>query len=155
MSETSHPTDPDAARDWTLEMQDPPGEGIAEGLRACLLADAERKMAAGNDRRHWAWVARDGEARLIGGLTAELSWSWLYVRLLWVNEPWRGLGIGEALMRAAEDRAAAAGAIGALVDTADFQAPGFYQRLSYTVFGTVEDLPPGCTTYYLKKSLGA
>jgi len=138
-------------RPWTLEMQEPPGEGVVEGLQTCLRAYTEEALGLRYQRRQWAWVARDGDGKLIGGITADLVWSWLYVRLLWVNAPWRGRGLGTALLRAAEERAVAEGAIGALVDTADHQAPDFYRKLGYTVFGTVPDLPPGRTNYFLQK----
>lgn len=140
---------------WTLEHHEPPADAIHAGLRDCLRRYAEQAMGRTNDRREWAWVARGPEGRLIGGLTAELSWSWLYIRLLWVNQPWRGHGIGRGLMQAAEGKARGAGAIAAMVDTADFQAPTFYEKLGYTVFGTVADLPPGHTNYYLLKRFEA
>jgi len=136
---------------WTLEMQAPPGEGVVEGLQTCLRAYTEQALGLRHERQQWAWVARDEEGKLIGGITADLVWSWLYVRLLWVNAPWRGRGLGSALLRAAEERAVAEGAIGALVDTADHQAPDFYRKLGYSVFGTVPDLPPGRTNYFLQK----
>ena len=39
------------------------------------------------------------------------------------------------------------------LDTFTFQARGFYERLGYSVFGTLEDYPPGHSRFFLKKSL--
>ncbi|RAJ62489.1 hypothetical protein K378_03840 [Streptomyces sp. Amel2xB2] len=37
------------------------------------------------------------------------------------------------------------GCVGCRVETFDFQAPGFYSKLGYTLVGTVEGYPPGCS----------
>ncbi|MCA9909224.1 MAG: GNAT family N-acetyltransferase, partial [Anaerolineae bacterium] len=39
------------------------------------------------------------------------------------------------------------------VDTLDFQAPDFYRQLGYTVWGQLDDLPPGHTRYFMRKTL--
>jgi hypothetical protein len=39
------------------------------------------------------------------------------------------------------------------VDTIDFQALPFYQKLGYTGWGRLDDLPPGHVRYFLKKDL--
>jgi hypothetical protein len=45
------------------------------------------------------------------------------------------------------------GCIGARLDTWGFQAKPFYEALGYTVFGVLEDYPPGETEYLLAKRL--
>ena len=37
------------------------------------------------------------------------------------------------------------------LDTFAFQAPAFYEKQGYTLFGTIEDLPPGHARYFLQK----
>jgi hypothetical protein len=39
------------------------------------------------------------------------------------------------------------------LDTYSFQARGFYERLGYTVFGTINDYPPGHSRFFLTKTL--
>lgn len=39
------------------------------------------------------------------------------------------------------------------LDTLDFQALPFYEREGYSIFGILEDYPPGHRQYYLRKSL--
>jgi len=39
------------------------------------------------------------------------------------------------------------------LDTFDFQAKGFYEKLGYTVFGVLEDCPEGHNRYYMSKKL--
>src|SRR5712691_3125402 len=71
---------------------------------------------------------------------------------LWVHAELRGQGIGRELMARAEQRAAALGCHSAFLDTFSFQAPGFYQKLGYTVFGTL-DYPPDHKRFFLQKRL--
>jgi ribosomal protein S18 acetylase RimI-like enzyme len=65
----------------------------------------------------------------------------------------RGGGWGRALLERAEEEAIARGLQGVWLDTFSFQAPGFYQKLGYEVFGTLADYPPGHTRYFLRKTL--
>jgi ribosomal protein S18 acetylase RimI-like enzyme len=37
------------------------------------------------------------------------------------------------------------------LDTFDCQAPGFYEKLGFKVFGKLEDYPPGHQRFYLMK----
>jgi hypothetical protein len=55
-------------------------------------------------------------------------------------------------MGAAEGRAVERGCHSAWVDTFSFQAPGFYPKLGYEVFGEL-DYPPGHKRIFLQKRL--
>ena len=65
----------------------------------------------------------------------------------------RGRGLGRTLMRQAEDVALRRGCHGAWLDTFSFQARGFYEKLGYTVFGSIDDYPPGHSRFFMKKVL--
>ncbi|MGC6728099.1 hypothetical protein ACP0GO_26835, partial [Escherichia coli] len=39
------------------------------------------------------------------------------------------------------------------LDTYSFQARGFYEKLGYTVFGTIDDFPPGHQRFFGRKRL--
>jgi hypothetical protein len=54
-------------------------------------------------------------------------------------------------MQQAEDEARQRLCLGAWLDTFSFQARGFYERLGYTVFGTINDFPPGHSRIFMKK----
>jgi len=71
-----------------------------------------------------------------------------------VHEDWRGGGVGAALVARAENEAVAAGCRFAHVDTMAYQAPRFYQKLGYVVFGELGPYNGQFTRYYLKKDLG-
>jgi GNAT superfamily N-acetyltransferase len=88
-----------------------------------------------------------------GGLTGRVSFGWLFVELLFVPERLRGQGIGRQLMERAEAVAREHGCVGIWLDTFTFQAPGFYQKLGYAVFGEIPDYPAGSSRFFLSKRL--
>lgn len=96
----------------------------------------------------------DGEGRIIAGCIAEMYfWKVAYVEILWVDDQHRHQGLGTILLTAVEEAARAEGCTLIHLDTFDFQARGFYERLGYEVFGTLEDCPEGHCRYFMKKKL--
>lgn len=93
------------------------------------------------------------QGQIIGGLVGEIGWEWLHVDRLWVAEPYRRMGIGLQLLRAAESEACRRGARHVYLETFEFQARSFYERQGYVVFGVHEDFPPGHTRYHLRRDL--
>jgi GNAT superfamily N-acetyltransferase len=86
-------------------------------------------------------LAAIDDGQLVGGVLAQTGIGWLQVESLWVADGRRGLGIGRALLAAAEAEAWRRGCRGAFVDTFDWQAEPFYRRQGYEVFGRLEDCP--------------
>ena len=123
------------------------------GILTPLLA---HNLANGGDDAHetFALLLRDsGSNEVIGGLYGKVSYQWLLIDLVSVPESMRGRGIGERLMRMAEDIAQKKNCTGILLETFSFQAPGFYQKLGYSEFGRLADYPPGHTRLYYQKLL--
>src|SRR4029450_10584634 len=89
----------------------------------------------------------------VGGLWASSFYDWLDIELLFVPDPHRGGGFGSELIRQAETIATARDCIGVWVDTFGFQALGFYQKLGYEIFGTLDDHPRGSRRCFLRKLL--
>lgn len=54
-------------------------------------------------------------------------------------------------MQEAERIARDRGYVGIWLDTFEFQAKPFYEKLGYTVFGALEGLPGAIPRYFLKK----
>ena len=88
---------------------------------------------------------------LIGGMNGGMAWGWLYVSHLWIESRMRGKGLGADLLARGEHLARQYGMYGAHLTTASFQARGFYEKQGYSVFGELEDMPPGETLFYMKK----
>ncbi|MFD1704252.1 GNAT family N-acetyltransferase [Methylopila henanensis] len=119
-----------------------------------------RELIAFNDAtvgpsgaRPLAVLLRDPEtAGTVGGLWGRTSFDWLYVELLVVPERLRGAGFGRALLDRAEREARARGCAGIWLDTFDFQARGFYEKLGFEVFGSISGHPRGRERFFLRKT---
>lgn len=99
------------------------------------------------------YVIKD-QGAVIAGIDAFLyHWKILFIDVLFVEEAYRGQNLGSALLAHTESIATQLGSTLAHVDTFDFQAKDFYLKQGYTIFGTLEDCPPGHERYYLKKVL--
>lgn len=99
------------------------------------------------------FVLRDGAGRVVGGLLGHTKWQWMYVATLWVAESARGQGWGRQLMIAAEVLARERGCTHVSLDTFEYQARPFYERLGYELFGTLDGYPPGYRQFHLTKKL--
>lgn len=100
-------------------------------------------------------IVRAADGSVAGGLLGGTYWGWLHVDVLWLADEARGQGLGTRMVTMAEQEALRRGCGRAHLDTMDFQALPFYERLGYTVWGVLEDLPPGHQRIYLKKDLQA
>ena len=99
-------------------------------------------------------VLRDEDGAVRGGVLGSTWAGGLHVTILWVDEALRGRGHGRRLLEAAEAFGREHGCTHAKLDTFTFQAgPRFYEHLGWTVFGVIDDHPPGHRHYFLRKSL--
>jgi GNAT superfamily N-acetyltransferase len=135
-----------------LQVADAPTLQDREAVLAPLRAYNEAK--AGPARADpVAILLRDAEDRPVGGLWGRSGYDWTFVEYLAVPEALRGQRLGSALIAEAERIARARGCCGIWLDTFAFQARGFYEKLGFTVFGTLEDHPRGSRRFFLSKRL--
>ena len=99
------------------------------------------------------FVLRSPDQELVGGIIGETHWDWFYINLMFIKEDLRGCGYGHRLLTLAEEEARKRGARNAYLDTFSFQAPDFYKKHGYEIFGTLQDFPAGHQRFYLKKQL--
>jgi GNAT superfamily N-acetyltransferase len=97
-------------------------------------------------------VVNDEAGRLRGGARGVVRMGAVEIRTLWLDEDLRRRGLGERIVRAAEDEGRRRGARAALLDTYDFQARGFYESLGYACFASF-DFPDGVKRFYMSRSL--
>jgi GNAT superfamily N-acetyltransferase len=135
-----------------MEIADEPRLDETESIVRQLLQFNSRCAGEGNFRQ-LAVFLRDADENLVGGLVGSTYWQWLYVDVFWIHESYRGDGAGTALLAAAEQEAIRRGCQYAYLDTFSFQAPEFYQKLGYVVFGELPDFPLGHSRVFLKKVL--
>ncbi|MEQ9889657.1 GNAT family N-acetyltransferase [Pectobacterium aroidearum] len=94
---------------------------------------------------------KDDENNIIAGLISRTWWGALEVQYLWVSEKHRKSGLGRQLMQAAEKEALNRGCHLAYVDTFEFQAKGFYEKLGYREYGNLPGYAHKHTRHYLAK----
>lgn len=99
------------------------------------------------------------------GFVAEVDGEWIAavagftwggvceLRQVWVDEAYRGRGLGAGLMRRAIDEARRRGCASVFLSTYDFQAPGFYMRLGFEIVAEIVGKPLGHTDTIMRLSL--
>ena len=123
-------------------------------ILAPLVRFNETMAGRPEDHQHLVILMSDPDSGgVLGGLWGETMFGHLHVDLLFIPESTRRAGIGRRLMMDAEAEAIRRGCRGSWLDTYSFQARGFYEKLGYTVFGTIEDFPPGHSRFFLRKTL--
>lgn len=117
------------------------------------LKEFNENQAGPSGHRPLGVLLRDEQEQVIGGLWGATSYGWLFTQLLVVPEHLRGRGFGTRLMLLAEEEAISRGCHGAWLDTHEFQARPFYERLGYTCFGELPDYPRGHSRFFMQKAL--
>jgi GNAT superfamily N-acetyltransferase len=126
---------------------------VAEEVILQGLTGFNRQMTGLSDQRPLAVLLKDSSASVTGGLWGATGYGWLFVQFLYVPEPLRGRGFGSALLLRAEAEALARGCRGVWLNTFEFQARGFYERMGYECFGELADYPVGFSRYFMRKAL--
>jgi len=87
--------------------------------------------------------ALDDNGLVVGGLVGETNQipEWLNVSVVLVTGEQQGQGIGTHLMNLAEEEAKRHNCRYALLAISDYQAPGFYQKLGYQIYGKLQNCP--------------
>ena len=137
-----------------ITLTDDPDPQALRTITRLITQFNETASGRPNDFCPLALMVSDSETgETIGGLWGWTSFEYLHIDVLYLPESQRGTGLGTQLMRQAEEEAVRRGCFGVWLDTFSFQARGFYEKLGYSVFGTIDDYPPGHSRFFLKKSL--
>jgi GNAT superfamily N-acetyltransferase len=136
----------------SIQLSDEAQPDVGEAIAGPLTAYNAQKLGT-PDRRSLVLALRDENGDIVGGLWGRTALGWLYVEVLAVPEHLRRRGIGTELMSRAESEAIARGCHSAWLDTFEWQARGFYERLGYSCFGELNDYPRGFSRYFMKKVL--
>jgi GNAT superfamily N-acetyltransferase len=117
-----------------------------------LIAYNEAQAGPRNSKR-FALFVRSESGDLVGGLLGSTHWNHFFVSALFVQEHARREGVGRELMKRAEALALEQNCDAIFLDTFDFQAPGFYEKLGFKLFGALADYPAGHQRFYLVKRI--
>lgn len=131
------------------KIEDPIWEAIGGGINSF-----NEEQAGPENAKRICFVVYDSDEKIAGGVIALTYWDWLYIDLMWLRVDLRRKGYGSRLLVLAEDEARKRGAKHAYLDTFSFQAPEFYKKQGYQVFGELKDFPQGFQRYFMTKELG-
>lgn len=99
-------------------------------------------------------IVENDDKEIVGGILAKMyCWNVIYIDALWINENYRGFGLGEKLLFEIENIAKKEKCYLIHLDTFDFQAKNFYIKNGYEVFGVLDDCPKDHKRFFLKKYL--
>ena len=129
-----------------------PTEAVRDAILALLMGfNAANGFAP--DPQAIALTLSDPSGAILGGLWAKTVYDWLSVEYLVVPEALRGSGVGSRLMAEAERIALDRDCVGAWLTTFPFQAQGFYEKLGYQVFATLDRSPRDNVRIFMRKEL--
>ena len=130
-----------------MEVRFAPEEEVAPKL---LLGEYNEKFIhSSEDLSCWA----EEEGVCLGGINAFRLDTLLMIDRFWVSETQRGKGLGRQLITAVEERGKAGGAKRVELNTFGFQAPGFYEKMGYRLFGSLEPAVGEWGHYFYTKEL--
>ena len=93
----------------------------------------------------------DGD-KLLGGVCGKIDMgNWTFVDFLYLDPACRGRDLGTKLMAEVEKFARQNDCLGVHLYTWSFEAPEFYKKMGYSVFGELHDHPKGASRIFLKK----
>ncbi|MUH71989.1 GNAT family N-acetyltransferase [Psychrosphaera haliotis] len=131
----------------------PPQDNEFEALKAGLTKYNESHTGDVFREKVSSFV-KDESGVIVGGILGEINWDWLHIQGLWIDESIRNHGWGAKLLSSMEEYALSKNTTNIRLETTTFQALGFYVKAGYSVFGELDDMPKGHTSYFLQKQLG-
>ena len=105
------------------------------------------------DYKPLAVLVKDATGQTIGGISGRSSLGLLFLDLVYLPKTMRGGGLGSRLLATAEEEGRKRGCKRAVLYTISFQAPEFYKRYSWRVFGEIPCDPPGTSRIFMTKEL--
>jgi len=137
---------------YTLTLTDVADEDSRKAVLAPLAVYNTERVGP-SQGRPIAILVKDESGAIVGGLWGYTGYEWLFTQLLVVPASLRGRGLGTEIMQMAEREASLRGCHSAWLDTFEFQARAFYERLGYACFGELPDYPTGYSRFFMKKRL--
>ena len=101
----------------------------------------------------FAFFVRDENNKIVAGVSGVSDFGCQHIDLLWVVPDLRGQGWGTKLMKLSEDFGRERKCSFATVNTMDWEALPFYQKLGFSVEFMRDGYDKGSKFYFLRKSL--
>jgi GNAT superfamily N-acetyltransferase len=140
-------------KQFSVRVEDSVNDSVRDTIVQLVVAFNNAQAGPSNGRPLFV-VLRDEAENVVGGMSGSTGRGWLFIDHLVVPEASRGSGLGTRVMHLAETEAITRGCAQAWLNTFEFQARGFYEKLGYICFGELPDYPPGFTRFFMRKHLG-
>jgi GNAT superfamily N-acetyltransferase len=135
---------------------------VLENPESELIEFLDQKLAEFNwahwevsERKPLAVQLKSEPGEIIAGIYGRTFGNWLQISTLWVAESLRGQSIGKQLIQTMESQAIKRGCNRAILDTLNFQAEPFYQKLGYKTEWIQTEYPKtGCKYFMTKRLIG-
>lgn len=115
------------------------------------LGSYNAEMGGARDRKPLAIAIKGPDGAPLGGLVGRTSMGLLFIDLFYLPAELRRSGLGSRILTMAEDEARARGCGAGVLYTVSFQAPDFYKRHGWQVFGEIAPRA-GSTRIFLTKT---
>lgn len=104
-------------------------------------------------RKHFVLYLQDDNHKTLAGLTGEYLETLCTIHLVWITEELRGLHIGTELLLKLEEYIKPKGCSIIQLDTTEFQAKPFYEKLDYKVVATLPKGFKGHVQWVMRKEI--
>lgn len=103
---------------------------------------------------HFSVFAKDSSGKIVGGALVYLGRDSAFLDILWVHLDYRNKGIGRSLLAKAEKQASKTPECKWIkLDTYSFQAPDFYLKCGYELYGEVKNFTKHDSKIFFRKAL--
>lgn len=133
---------------YTLDCRPATAEETAATIQR-LKAHTEACIGVKVEHAPFAVVAYENN-KLIGSIIGKIYSNWLHLELVWVDEPYRGKGVGKALLAETVNQARSLKLSGIEVWTQSWQAPGFYIHEGFYEYAVLDDFLHGHKRHALR-----
>jgi GNAT superfamily N-acetyltransferase len=117
------------------------------------VAEAAIAAAGLGDDSEFAIFARDGEGRIVAGISGIVWGGCCELQAMWVDKSLRGRGLARALMTGAEEEARRRGCALIVSNAYDLLTGGLHEHLGYETAGVIEGYPAGSAARWYRKNL--
>jgi GNAT superfamily N-acetyltransferase len=114
---------------------------------------ASNAQLTGHKTQHYSVFARNEAGKIVGGTLVYVGRDSAFLDIIWVDGSSRLQGIGRCLLEEAEREAKRRECKWIKLDTYEFQAPEFYLKCGYEIYGEVKDYTCEQSKVFLRKGL--
>lgn len=115
------------------------------------LRKYNRSFTGPFESEHFGFIAKNDSEEVVGAVHGNTEWEWVFIKHLWVSEDFRGMELGSELMETIIQEANRRGRYKYYLSTFEFQAPEFYKKLGFEIFGTLPQVSGEYDSFYMKR----